>query len=61
MREGTMERIHHSPPHITNRYNPLLLSIPRLRKQRKRLLDLVLFRAGYVVLFCELGLSRFGR
>jgi hypothetical protein len=50
--------IHHSPSHIPNRDHTFLLALLLFREESKGFSDFILFFVGYVVLFCELGLSR---
>jgi hypothetical protein len=51
-------KIHHSPSYISNRNHTLLLTLLWFREESKGFLDFIFFFVGYVVLFCELGLSR---
>jgi hypothetical protein len=57
--EQRKERIHHRPSHIPNRYHTFLLALLLFREESKGFLDFILLFVGNVVLFCELGLSRF--
>lgn len=55
------ENVHHSPPHVSDRYDTVFLAIHGLCEQGECLLDLGLLARRDVVFLCELGLPLFGR
>lgn len=56
--QGIATIIHHGPPHVSYRYDTLLLALHGLREERERLLDLGLLLGGDVVLLGEARLPR---